>query len=1666
MGLAAFVVLLVLSASGRSSSTCPTFRSLQADHHVLCEPDCLTHTEGNVYGTLDYHEDSHVCLAALHASAISERGGEVRVKRSTQVIRDFYGTVRNRIKSKNSMDANSRPYSVRRASGAEPEDLLPDVLLVHDSYRDSDLHVTCFSQDPDFALEKNLVKWDYSKNMGHKKADIQKRRAVFTFDDGLNYHALICKGRRPRTDVLAVVQFRKGNGGEHDPTYQAPAATFRASKGEALRIPLSKTSGMPSRVFLKKFPPSWPTDAPNWTLPLTFASAQPYHKAIYNAGSSQDGKIDHVHTQGAYFEIMVRDCPAQKYGPDCSSDCPVCHNGGVCDSHTGTCVCPPGYYGTSCQHACLPGWFGASCQLPCRRDLIGFQVPEEGKCSGLTFCVPAPYGCSCAPGYKGPACDEECDAGTYGVNCQGRCDGCAAGCHPVTGTCSSCTPGSSCTARPPAPTDLEAVVGRDSLNVTWRGSGDRGSVYFVSHQKVSCAILNKQEAEKQEVRTAAGVELTDLQLFTRYNVCVVASHGPDGGHSQPACIQPFTAPGVSSFTCTGYVDSATCYVTLAGTCAIISETDFTINVTVEAYLACNQSLVVHSAVVPNSSGARKEVTLKNVLPGQLYNASVVVTTSANQIVAEDRATFTTRPGTPTPVRDLTAGLVCPTQIQLFWNDPCPTNGRIRYFYIEPSGAVVYLQECQSSSAYQRCHTLEGLELNKAYQFKVQVNNGQWSEAAYVTASTVEAQPGPSHAVTESRNPQDLTLAVGTPTQPGGVLVNCSLSVQGTDHTCTREFHRKLSDVCPPPITQSSTVCPKFTGLTEGKLYTVETRCCNSKYCSESAMSLVATSPLPPALSAAPTVLESSNTTITIALPTLTRYGDGNSSLAVVVNRAEDGGGEEGEDLQASAVSLLEKALRRHTVNPKEASNSRRRRSDVMYYSDTWDECREPLRIAAVLTEDDSVFVIGDGQRYNGFLNCPLESQKSYEIGVLAQNSLLGETQYAWQEIPGVVRARDWKPSSLLPALVSVLVVLLLLVAVLAFVIYRHPALIQNFKSIFIKDQQESSLVLKGKNISFHDVSSLPDTASLAREDPVYENIDLQEIYDNDYRRVPRLAVESYLNRVIGSSEASDEFKTIPENTGRKMDVGNLPANKKKNRYRNNLPYDDTRVILAVKDDDPHSDYINANHIRGYGQKMHYIATQGPKAEKNNTIGDFWRMVWEQNVSSIIMVANFIENGKPKVAEYLRYGSNLETEEMTVTVVSRESLPHFILSRVCLVTHNGQQRELWHYQFISWPDHGVPGEALSLASMMRHFRASQPHGVAVVHCSAGIGRTGTVLLVLLLLDSLDLKDSIDPVEALARLRDSRARLVESFAQYSLALQILDEILFGASTTILLASLLEELPRLLLECPNQYRKLKALPSALTYKIAEQQNVFALTRNHAAYPSDTWRVCLAAQEGVHEAQYINAIRVTGLTNKEAFMVTEHPLASTSERFWRLVAEKCCPVVVFLNEFSDEEEFPAVLPDQEEERTFGQHRVRTHSVQPYSQFLLQARVTIANPENETYNTVVYQVTGWECGQDLPPSPDVALTLADLLLQVHRSPYSGPPLLCCGDGVTGCGLVAAVTLVLERAVNYQNVDIYRTAVALLRCRPQFITSVDQYSTLYQCASLYLENFSTYSNIS
>nr|XP_054764447.1 angiopoietin-1 receptor-like [Lytechinus pictus] len=117
------------------------------------------------------------------------------------------------------------------------------------------------------------------------------------------------------------------------------------------------------------------------------------------------------HTQGGYMRLIIRGCPADRWGAGCTNECPTCINGGVCDDVTGVCVCPPGFRGDTCEIGCGPNLFGPSCEFECTAN----------SCRFMQFCLPDPYGCSCATGYTGLACDEECPDGHYGAGCLQTC---------------------------------------------------------------------------------------------------------------------------------------------------------------------------------------------------------------------------------------------------------------------------------------------------------------------------------------------------------------------------------------------------------------------------------------------------------------------------------------------------------------------------------------------------------------------------------------------------------------------------------------------------------------------------------------------------------------------------------------------------------------------------------------------------------------------------------------------------------------------------------------------------------------------------------------------------------------------------------------------------------------------------------------------------------------------------------------------------------------------------------------------------------------------------------------------------------------------------------------------------------------------------------------------
>ncbi|XP_039401233.1 angiopoietin-1 receptor isoform X6 [Mauremys reevesii] len=115
----------------------------------------------------------------------------------------------------------------------------------------------------------------------------------------------------------------------------------------------------------------------------------------------------------AYTRLIVRRCAAQKWGPRCSSICPVCMNNGICHEDTGECICPPGFMGKTCEKACGDNTFGRTCKESCK---------ENSGCKYYMFCLPDPYGCSCATGWTGLACDEECQSGLYGPDCKLKCN--------------------------------------------------------------------------------------------------------------------------------------------------------------------------------------------------------------------------------------------------------------------------------------------------------------------------------------------------------------------------------------------------------------------------------------------------------------------------------------------------------------------------------------------------------------------------------------------------------------------------------------------------------------------------------------------------------------------------------------------------------------------------------------------------------------------------------------------------------------------------------------------------------------------------------------------------------------------------------------------------------------------------------------------------------------------------------------------------------------------------------------------------------------------------------------------------------------------------------------------------------------------------------------------
>uniref|UniRef100_A0A8C1R163 protein-tyrosine-phosphatase n=1 Tax=Cyprinus carpio TaxID=7962 RepID=A0A8C1R163_CYPCA len=276
--------------------------------------------------------------------------------------------------------------------------------------------------------------------------------------------------------------------------------------------------------------------------------------------------------------------------------------------------------------------------------------------------------------------------------------------------------------------------------------------------------------------------------------------------------------------------------------------------------------------------------------------------------------------------------------------------------------------------------------------------------------------------------------------------------------------------------------------------------------------------------------------------------------------------------------------------------------------------------------------------------------------------------------------------------------------------------------------------------------------------------------------------ESHLAKLRADSNylLSEEYEDLKD-VGRNQlqDAALLPENRGKNRYNNILPYDSTRVKLSYVDDDSCSDYINASYIPGNNFRREYIATQGPLP---GTKDDFWKMVWEQNVHNIVMVTQCVEKGRVKCDHYWPFDQeSLYYGDLVVQMQSESVLPEWTIRefKICNEEQLSYSRVVRQFHYTVWPDHGVPEITQSLIQFVRTVRdyinRTPFSGATVVHCSAGVGRTGTFIALDRVLQQLDTRDAVDIYSVVFDLRLHRTHMVQTECQYSYLYQCVRDVL---------------------------------------------------------------------------------------------------------------------------------------------------------------------------------------------------------------------------------------------------------------------------------------------------
>uniref|UniRef100_A0A8D0L4V4 Tyrosine-protein phosphatase non-receptor type 20 n=1 Tax=Sphenodon punctatus TaxID=8508 RepID=A0A8D0L4V4_SPHPU len=513
-------------------------------------------------------------------------------------------------------------------------------------------------------------------------------------------------------------------------------------------------------------------------------------------------------------------------------------------------------------------------------------------------------------------------------------------------------------------------------------------------------------------------------------------------------------------------------------------------------------------------------------------------------------------------------------------------------------------------------------------------------------------------------------------------------------------------------------------------------------------------------------------------------------------------------------------------------------------------------------------------------------------------------------------------------------------------------------------------------------------------------------------------------------------------------AGKEPYNQAKNRYKSILPYDHCRVVLPATE--PGADYINASYVDSYRSPKFFVAAQGPLP---GTLVDFWQMIWQEKTSAIVMLTGLVEQNKTKCEQYWpeqkqEYGDFTVTLNNTWTSTGLVTRTFSLRKAGCPLPRLVEQ-----FHYLLWPDHGVPRDPARLLRLVETVNERASSSPVIVHCSAGVGRTGTFIALDLLLKMARAEGSVDVFRCVQRLREQRVSMVQTKEQYAFLYEVLLEGLLCGNTGVPTENALSHVHHLReldtrTQSTRYAQEFEALEQLSEFfqlspcREAEKPSNQAKNRSPEILPADCRRpILMSSLDPEGSPGYINAVFVDTHAEEERVIVTQLPLQETLVDFWALLWDYSCTLLVLLNQIQELDQTYLEFWPTQGESTYGSFHVQLISEEPGAGFITR-RLTLINrkqPKASVLEIQFWQLTDWPMDQQLPQRPATILSLLGELERAQRQSQDNHILVTCWDGASRCGLFCATSFLCEQIRSEGLMDASQAVRRLKRQRPQLI---------------------------